>query len=280
MRNLWGLAIAVFAGCLVKPQPSSVTTDAPCAILGPWGSPVQLTGTFDTPAGARSPWLSANGNELWFARRQSPTDIDIFRAVRVNNTWGPAEPAVNVDDPNLQDNPFVSDDGMTMFYDAGTSTTEQIQEAQRPADGVTFGAPRLHSELSHGRIEPALSRDQLTLYFSNGSSIYRATRTEPMTDFQPPQQLDSGGISIESPSIASDDTTLYVTGHIGGGTLIYTGTITGAAITGLQTLPFETSGLYFDATVSRDGRTLVFAHTDDSTVPAHLWYVTRDCITQ
>ncbi len=268
------VAIAL-SGCFVKPDPP---LGAACAQFGSWSAPMAVGGDFAAGISATSPWLSDDGTELWFASVPSSGSIQIWRATGGAGSFRNGGPVTALDDMSNNDNPNFAPDGQTLSFDRGVHT---IMETRRPDGGTTFGALISHDELP-GAIEPWIMPGGLRIYFAvsngNGRDLWYADRTTVGGMFGAPTMVDAGGRNVKSPTIAPDGTTIYYTDQVGH-TQIWTGQLQGDTLVGgALAFSFEMDGaIYFDPSISRDGKTLIYA-LQTAGDPIGLSYVTRDCL--
>jgi hypothetical protein len=217
------------------------------------------------------PWMSSNHSELWFtdfsARHQ------LFHVLDPLGT--PSAPTLlTLDDGTSNyDDAFVDNAG-ALWFTFATAGTSVICEA--PKNGTNFQPPMCHSELAIATAqEPSVSRNGLTLYFSDGTDLYVATRTLIQGPFNMPIQMAFH--HAESPSVTNDGMELYFKDLTFSTPKLGYATISGDALTDHgQVLPFQDpTQQYLDPDITADGNTLVFAIGKASA--ASLAYVIRTC---
>jgi hypothetical protein len=139
-----------------------------------------LEPTLDGPGGHTQPFLSIDGNSLYFYRGDSD---DIVVASHAQSGWSPATFVLG---GGFQF-PVVTADELTMFAAQHSSPDEfDIVVATRRSKAETFGAPALVSELNRPssiQIPAFVSGDGCSLLFASnghggagGADIFRATR--------------------------------------------------------------------------------------------------------
>ena len=141
----------------------------------PWGQPVNLGPTVNSPYYDNHPSISADGLTLYFDSRRPDalgldlyTDIYVTRRPSVNGEWSTPEPLTVVN--TLWDDeysPDISSDGLTLYYDsylAGrdlwvTSRADPNAAWQQPIHlGVPFNSAGTDTD-------PSISADGSRLYF-------------------------------------------------------------------------------------------------------------------
>jgi Tol biopolymer transport system component len=185
-----------------------------------FGEPVRLSVNSDG-ADDSDPTLSEDGRELYFAR-------DCIYAATRSPTGGPSEWST----PKRLDalcpasimvsGPFLSRDGLRLYYGVVDGSTTEVRMATRSPGGsftqagVSVGAPELHYI--------ALDDDERTLYGENssagGAQLWRATRpstSEPFPAGALVDELGDGGrFEDGDPSLTSDGRHLvFATTRIG-----------------------------------------------------------------
>jgi len=263
---------ALGAGCLSKPEAPPVA----CSATTPFVS-IEVPGIADPGEPHTSPWLSEDRRELWFAHdpgagfqllhahRDDPTAAFGLLSVPAVDAFG----ATN-------DNPFVSDDGTTLWWDSNRSGADQIYEASGSLAGDFAGLPIVHDELGPLR-EPALSADGTTLYFAIPSSppaLGYASRKVGGDKFDAVHQLSP--LAAESPTVSADGGTLIFTNQAVG-THLYQATLVRGTL-GAEA-PIELglgAAQTYDGNLSRDGLTLVFAAKVGA--QPSIYIATRSCL--
>ncbi len=153
---------------------------------GPWAAPVPVTALNSTadeiprPPGAHSSIMplsrrpkSSAPYQVWLASRVAPS-----------SSWAPPVACSSVDTANLDDDGYLMDDGLTLYFSSDRLTGSQdLFVTERPDPSSPFAAPvplaTLNESTSSER-DPWVSSDQHEIYFTSDRTgtlqIYRATR--------------------------------------------------------------------------------------------------------
>ncbi len=129
-----------------------------------------------SPGNDRVPMVVRNGEEIWFSsnRANGQGSGDLYRALRVGNTWGPAENIVELNSPANDLAVAVSTDALTVYFSSTRpgSKGEDIWMAKRSSVDAAFGAPTNVSELNTDGFDGPgwLSPDGCRLYFHSSAS--------------------------------------------------------------------------------------------------------------
>lgn len=276
--------VTLLAGCFIEPArppggPGNGSSDSGCTAS--WSSPVQLGGSWhDSQTSDTSPWMSADGTELWFARHPSSGGTELMFATGSGAVFGTPSAGISMETFPYEDNPSFDNSELTGFFDIGSAGSQIICEAHRTQSHSPLPSNvAMHSELPAGSMEPWISADGAMLLYARDDGagafgLFKATRTGS-SGFAQEQGLQLGR-SGESPSL-SPSGELFYTDHQGGHTQIWVGVLTGATVGSPQPAFVQIDGdSYFDPSISRDGRTLVFAHEPAGLV-ATIEYVQRSC---
>jgi hypothetical protein len=207
----------------------------------PWGSPVNLGPTVNSPAGDKAPCISADGLSLYFSSGRSGGhgDQDLWVTTRKtkNAPWGePVNLGPTVNSEAGEHSPSISTDGLTLYF------AEQSEKLDRPgglgggdiwvtmrktkadpwASPVNLG-PTVNSPAWDQA--PSISDDGLTLYFDSErdgvdeSAIWVTRRKATSEPWGAPVRLGpavNAGWEAD-PDISRDGSTLYfVSGRSGG----------------------------------------------------------------
>lgn len=192
-----------------------------CAPFGP-ATPTTLN-TGDREAGAS---LSSDGLELFYSTnpmRGANADIYVVRRTAPDGPFLTPQPVAAVNDRGAWDeDPFVSADGLRLYFSSNRTGGMGLYVAERASREAPFGAAVLLEgavNTTAGDRFPTLTEDELTMYFSSdrpggagGYDIWvarRPTRSEP---FGEPQNLGPIVNTPEDdvyPFLSRDGTTLY-----------------------------------------------------------------------
>jgi hypothetical protein len=243
----------------------------PCTTFGPFGAPRALNELNSTTVDWGG-FISVDKRELWFASDRS-TGTLIYRTQRAS-LGDPFDPPtlVDVGIAVAVDDPFLSDDGLVLWFDSGALATPYTETRSTPA--TAFGAPQPVNELDSVASDaaPSITSDELTVVFDSSRSgnpdLYIATRSTPTAAFDPPQpiaSLDTFG-NETSPSISGDGNTLvFVSDRLEQGVpRIVESFRVGGAFQPLHLLdPMlgVPGSVEADPTLSRDGTTIVYSST-------------------
>lgn len=180
---------------------SNASDGTPCV------SPDELTIYFySTRAGAGS------NRDLWAATRSS-----------VTATFGTPTSLATLNTSSNDYQPWISSDERTLLYvAAGTAglTTTDVWIVTRTDNTQTFSEPARLSSINSSSNEQraSMSSDALTVYFSSdrpgglgGSDIWRATRTDPSSEFSAASVVSGVNTSANDmdPLLSRDDTELF-----------------------------------------------------------------------
>lgn len=166
----------------------------------------RLLDELNSPAEDRSPWLAADGLEIFFSSNRTGSS-EIYRATRATTEDPFSAPAIEtaLSSPDIDYDPFMSSDGLTMWTwhkDIGVFRTHR---ADRDSE---FDVPQLEASIL-GR-HPSLTDDELTVYTASlhltpTEDIFVATRVSTADPFDPPSVLSiSTELADQGPSISGD----------------------------------------------------------------------------
>lgn len=184
--------------------------------------------------------------------------------------------------------PFLTADGLTIYFSSERSGDYQIYSAVRPALDQPFGDPELvGGDVNLGTTtQLTLSRDGLEAFLSTSRGgqpdIMRAVRAsplDPLTGFELVPNVSTPGDEYNA-VLSYDERTLYFAAVDRGGSVGYDvwraeRAGRGAPFSAPELVPLS-SGID-DAAASEiaTGRVLVFAHLEDDTGSLDIWYATR-----
>jgi hypothetical protein len=247
-------------------------------------APEPLTGLALEGADLYGPSLSADGMTLYFSATGIGATDDIYvanRTVRGKAFQAASELGV-VNSPQYDDgSPFISDDGLTLYFYSKRSTTftsdRNIWFAKRKTAQGAFGQPDLLA-MVNGQDDdhlPWLSRDELTIVFSSfragNGDLYVAKRDGRDKTFSAPEPL--GGVNDPSTkedraALTNDGLTIYFVSDrsVGSDKDIFVGSRTGVEdgfgkIKSLQAV--NSSARDIDVALSADETELFFSSNRD-----------------
>ena len=134
-----------------------------------WSAPTRVLALAST-ADDHSPSLSNDRLTILFDSTRNGS-VRIFQATRTSlgATWSSPVQLSELDLPSFSSiDPFVSDDGLTLFYGAGPGSPIDVYSTSRASVTSPFGAPQLHTEL-RARVNNTdvwLSADRRRIVFS------------------------------------------------------------------------------------------------------------------
>lgn len=195
------------------------------AVLSVLPTCYQLPVTGDDSS-ASCPFLAADGVTFWFSSTrpggQGREDLWFCRRSSLNEPFGEPEnagPNVNSDDNEAA--PFLTADGLTLFFGRGTpgrGKVRLIYQATRDSIDEPFDEPRKLESIPQGKFSnfPRLSSDGLAMVLITESSdgeygICLARRRSVSDAFDPPVSLgrEFNSFPVSGIALSSDDRTLY-----------------------------------------------------------------------
>lgn len=166
------------------------------------------------------PCLSRYGCEIYFARGTSD-GIRLFVATRPNldAPFDNIQRLTDLENGNSQASPWISDDGLRLYYSEGVAGDDYLKMAYRPATDWPWVEIRTFTEIhlpGYDDKSPSLTSDELTVFYNSNrpfdeepqGRIWVATRPNISASFGTPEMVDelapppNGGTN--SPSISSD----------------------------------------------------------------------------
>jgi hypothetical protein len=174
-----------------------------------WGPPVNLGPTVNGPAEDATPWVSADGRELYFmSGTVGGVSIWVTRRETKNDPWGtPVRLGAAINSAVYQGSQCLSANGLSLFFSdawpkgpfrSGGFGGEDIWVTTRATTGDEWGIPRnlgrpVNSPLNEE--SPRLSPDGSTLYFNRGPGGYETfaiwqAPIVPIVDFNGDGKVD------------------------------------------------------------------------------------------
>ncbi len=144
----------------------------------PWGEPVNLGPTVNSPANEQTPSISTDGLALYFIvwPDKSPggwdqSDLWVTTRKTMADPWGsPVNLGPMVNSPAYDGSPSTSEDGLSLYFDSERGGGSAIWVAKRKSTSDPWGTPvKLGPAVSaNWEANPDLSRDGSTLYLVSG----------------------------------------------------------------------------------------------------------------
>jgi hypothetical protein len=266
LRN-W-LVVVVASGCFTKPsaplsrdaQVDFDALDAPDAKPSTdctFGPPVTV---IDGAPGLGAPAQSPSQLELFVTRQEAVSDPESFNLYRLTR-WSTMEMYANLtiiselSRPNFADTePAIAQNGLRAYFLSTRNGTNapQVFQALRMSTSSTWGMPTLVSTNNIYLEGIDASADGRTLYFSEGTTIYKMTRLDDTDPFGAKSVIATGGVN---PAVAGDGLSVYYHTEPLPNGVIYRQTRSPMEDV-FQTPELITAGI--DADISEDGRTLIY----------------------
>ena len=148
-----------------------------------WSTPTFVT-ELDTPSEDNSGDMTLDGLEIVFGSSRAGT-ADLYTSTRAATTdaWGTPTAIAELDTASIENSPFLTGDGLTIYFDSNRLGTTDLFVATRTDRSSPFSTPTLISELSTAianEEDPWVSPDgHLMLFVSDGAGhqqIYQSTR--------------------------------------------------------------------------------------------------------
>ena len=206
--------------------------------LDPFGRPVRIYELNSAGAENLGQTVSEDGLTAYFSSGAAGgTTSSLWVAERASReeTWSRPQELEIDSDAIRTASPTLSDDGLTMYYQANHGGRDELFQVTRASVDESFANPEPLSELnsrSSHRFAPTVSSDELAIIFSatgSGVSTMIATRSSKDEPFGDPIDLDDFGLGSElnsafqfsaipvvSPSWPADGSKLYFSGNPGG----------------------------------------------------------------
>ena len=206
----------------------------------PWGKPVNLGPTVNSPAGDKAPSISANGLSLYFSSGRSGGygGQDLWMTTRKTKAdpWGePVNLGPMVNSAATEHAPSISTDGLTLYFAEqpdklerpGGSGNGDIWVTTRKTKRDPWGKPvNLGPTVNSSAWDqsPSISDDGLSLYFDSerggGSTIWVTKRKTVRDSWGTPVNLGPPVNSSNweaNPDISRDGSSLYFVSTRSGG---------------------------------------------------------------
>lgn len=202
---------------LVDAPMSSPDAAAPeCDVTKPFAPAVEVAGLRDSMANDAHASLTGNELTVYFAtnRFNYSTPMRIYKATRSTReaAFGSPTPIaelINTDDMEGENNPTISPDGNTIFFDVYRASGGLLLMSTRSDPSSAFPTPQILS--NQNLVEPTITADAQTLYASNlqTGTLSRLQSVDGTFGAAQPAGVQTGYTQL-SPA-TSDDLTLYMT---------------------------------------------------------------------
>ncbi len=223
-----------------------VTTRA--TTIEPWGEPVNLGPSINSPQIDWCPSLSPDGCTLYYGSERpggyGSSDIWVSTRATTDDAWGePVNLGPTINHSGTNGMPFISEDGLELYFASlsrsGGYGGDDIWVSARETKEDEWGTPMNLGPVvnsAHEEIWPTLSAYGLSLFFSSGefdsarpgglgkSDIWMARRKSRNADWEEPVNIGSPVNSPYgeiSPVLSADGSTLYFGSNRPGGSGSY-----------------------------------------------------------
>jgi hypothetical protein len=170
----------------------------------PWGKPENLGPTANTTSWEGQPCLSADGLSLYFSSERpvgyGAPDLYVTSRRTLSDPW---DPPVNlgapVNTPQGQTAPFISPDGLSLYYTHGTAPLLDIYVSRRATVASPWGPPVKFDPVNSSAMEFYLSFSDKdpTLYFTRSTNLWTPSagdvwqvQVTPIVDFNGDKKVD------------------------------------------------------------------------------------------
>jgi hypothetical protein len=191
----------------------------------------------------RSPCLSADGHDLYFAAKlpfkgpaneaSSPANFDIVHSVKLETSrqFTAPTPVLAVSTEADEMHPWLTADGKELYFSRNSKEGWRIFVARRNTGSGPFEKPTLIKEIPAGFCHATLTRDGKTMILqgplaNNRWGLFRSklVRKEQASEWSAPEELtnlnstpEEAMIGDVSPSLSRDDLKLYFVSDRKGG---------------------------------------------------------------
>ena len=188
----------------------------------PWDEPIELEAPVKTGNWEGYPCISADGLELYFLSDRpgggsNPTNTDIFVTTRPtqDSPWGePVKLSTNVNSNQYETTPFISSDGLLLFFVRGYSK-EHIYLSRRTTITEPWGSAEFFTPINSGsagdiwgsspgeaELSASFAEGDSTIYFSRGTSVHSSDwniwqmEATPIVDFNSDGIVDTKDVCL------------------------------------------------------------------------------------
>jgi len=180
----------------------------------PWGTPQNLGPIVNTVDAEDTPCISANGLELYYMSNipDDPRNSEILMTTRPtkDDPWG--EPVIlgtNVNSSQYEYTPYISSDGLSLFFSRGFSKAH-VWISRRPATDAPWGPAELFAPVDSGtgvfasaggsdgaEFCVSFSEEDSTIYFTHSTTVFTydydiwQVEVTPIVDFNGDGAVDT-----------------------------------------------------------------------------------------
>lgn len=205
--------------------------------------------------------------------------------------FAPPRALTELNDASLTDgDPFVSTDGLTLYFANGPSATRDIYAATRPDRVSLFGTPMSRGDLNSAMAEDKISitSNELLVAFSSdrtgsqGFDLWESARVTSTATFQTADQMPFAMVNTAAnerdPHINTDGNRVYFA--VGTPQAILETSRTSQVAPFSAPTPVAGLGVAItaDPSLSPDELVIVYTGAPNMTTPGHLYYATRAAI--
>lgn len=299
MRRVWA-GLAVVAGCgrvgfTWQERRADAASDAatPDAFTvchtGTWSIPQPLA-LVNSASHESDPTITGDGLTMFYTGNAGTSQgYAIWTATRAttNDPFGNPMLVPELDDAADDQDPSISPDGLTIYFDSTRGVNRELYVAKRNVVTDPFGIPSpviINGEVQALRTAPAISADGLDLYYASGNlELAHATRSVVTADFTFVRELDevNAAPTDGSPIVSSDGLELFFESFRNAQAEMFRATRPTTSAS-WENLTIETTLLagappatgYGGPELSPDGRTLYLFRNETS---IDLYVTTRSC---
>lgn len=186
---------------------------------------VPIPGDINQPASDNDcPFVSRDGLTLWFAsnRPGGHGQRDLWMSHRKSpaGVWEtPTNLGLNINSADFEQTPFVTSNGLTLFFSRNVSGHFRFYQATRTNADEAFGNVRFLANVNDGECSsfPRLTDDGLLLIFTHSETrgenlgLWFSTRNSVDEEFSPPTKLTPliNDAVVSGQSFSADERTLY-----------------------------------------------------------------------
>lgn len=209
---------------LAMSRNADVYVSSRATLTSPWTAPTLVT-ELSSASVERRPTFDTSGLTAVFVRAVTAGDEDLMLASRtsISQPWSTPVPATSLNVAPADDgDPFLSDDGLELWFASARMGRYRIYRSSRPNFATAFSAPVEVTELTSTGDEnamPTLSRDRLHIYIDSNRTgslgsldIFVASRASLAGTFSPPVNVTAVNSSSNDRVVGTspDECELYL----------------------------------------------------------------------